>query len=146
MQDAHRYLSFKLNCSLHHTSKVGETSEHVERTAWENQSFEPPCTHRCFASLILFLTSASRRMVIAEFWTWRSVTCKQTLHSKTAAVKSMKLTPLYYFSPFQEDLRNVLNVKNSRTGEHDNLLTFAFTAVPAAGLLKQLRSCLQENI
>ena len=93
-----------------HEVKQKKYSNHVEWTAWENQSFQLPFTHRCFASLILFFTSASRRMVIAEFWAWRNVTCQEVFHSEIHEINS-----LLQFFPLQKDLR-----KNSPAVEDNN--------------------------
>lgn len=52
------------------------------------------------------------------------------------------------FFPLQEDLRNVLNVKNSRMVEGDNQHTFTlFKAALAAGLFKLtvIHSCLEDK-
>jgi len=57
----------------------------------------------------------------------------------------MKLTHFYDFLLLQ-DLRNVLNVKNSQTVEGDSQHTFTFRAALAAAFFKQLHSCLEENI
>lgn len=47
---------------------------HPHKSTWLYQTRGQPGTHRCLASLIRFLTSASLRRVMAVFWTCRNIT------------------------------------------------------------------------
>lgn len=108
--DAHTYSSSELSFHSITWSKAGETLEHVERTGWGDQSLQLPRTHRCFASLILFLTSASRRMVMAEFCTCRNVTCQHVWHSKSAVVRSRNTQLLRFISPLFKKISQIFQM------------------------------------